>query len=250
MGPMESFDVSTPLNSWRQPVLPATECSYCARTRRVAAASPLTALRCAEWERFTRSACAGMPSAGSASDPHRAARLQHAHRGRRGWQPPGAVWLPGTDNVLWQKTADGARWVQSARIGGNLTGGVCAVCPPAPSKTARFHRGSGWHQLLERRQQNADWVPVGPAGRHAICGRRRRPTAMGCLLSLDGTGALYPTYWWNGAWVRGSPFGQADHGTAPLRRRRSLVERRQHAGHRPRSVRYAVGEVQPQSRWG
>lgn len=206
MGPMESFDVSTPANSYVN--LCAGNGMFVCADQGGGGGITADRPRAAEWERFTLLsvrdafgweridpieplACNSAPAAVVAGN-----RL--------------VVFFRGTDNALWQKTYDGARWLPSARIGGNLTGGVCAVCPPGTSKISSFHRGSAGTYSCWNDGSNADWHLWGQLGGNAICGPAATSWTDGVMdvFSLDGTGALIHTYWWNGAWVPWESLGK------------------------------------------
>ena len=173
--------------------VPATECS-CARTKAVAAASLLTAPRgrvgevhplsvrdAFGWERI---------------DPIRAARFATAHR-RPSWLATAWWCSSGAPTMRSGKDLTMARAGSSpARIGGNLTGGVCAVCPPgAPRRSAHSTAAAPGTYSCWNDGSNADWHLWGQLGqRHLRTGGdqldRRRD---GCLLSTGRARLPTPT---------------------------------------------------------
>lgn len=119
------------------------------------------------------------------------------------------VFFRGTDNALWQKTYDGSRWLTAVCIGGNLTGSMCAVCPPGTSKVTSFHRGTAGTYSCWNDGSNSDWHLWGQLGGNAICGPAASSWAEGIMdvFSVDSTGALVHTYLYNGAWTSWEKLG-------------------------------------------
>lgn len=206
IGPMESFDVTTPSQSY---------INLCAGNGQFVCADnggggSITADRtkAAEWEAFTilnvRDAFGW-----ERVDPIEALTLNSAPAvvvaGSRMM-----VFFRGADNALYHKTYDGSRWLPAVKIGGNLTGSVCALNTPGTSKITTFHRGTAGTYSCWNDGTNADWHLWGQLGGSAVCGPAASSWGDGIMdvFSTDGSGALIHTYWWNGAWTPWESLGK------------------------------------------